>query len=113
MRETRATPAAIDRDGIAATCEVIRPALRVGELMFPIARARLDRVVLVADEAIRRAQQALWDGARIVAESGDAAAFAALLAGAYRPAAGERVGVVISGANTTAVDFALQAGAPT
>jgi threonine dehydratase len=94
--------------GIAADSLAPR---RVGELMFPIARACLDRVVLVADEAIRRAQQALWDGARIVAEPGGAAAFAALLAGAYRPAAGERVGVVISGANTTAVDFTLQAGA--
>jgi threonine dehydratase len=78
---------------------------RVGELMFPIAQADVERVVLVADEAIGRAQQALWDGARIVAEPGGAAAFAALLSGAYQPADGERVGVMISGANTTAVDF--------
>ena len=42
---------------------------------------------------------------RVVAEPGDAAAFSALLSGAYRPAAGERVGVVISGGNTAAVDF--------
>jgi threonine dehydratase len=81
---------------------------RVGDLMFPIARAYVDRVALVSDEAIRRAQQALWDGMRIVAEPGGAAALAALLSGAYRPAAGERVGVLVSGGNTTAVDF----GAP-
>ena len=43
------------------------------------------------------AQQALWSAARIVAEPGGAAALAALLDGGYTPAAGERVGVVISG----------------
>jgi len=89
--------------GIAADSLAPR---RVGELMFPIARAYVDRVALVGDDAIRGAQQALWDGMRIVAEPGGAAAFAALRSGAYRPAAGERVGVVISGANTSAVDFA-------
>jgi threonine dehydratase len=89
--------------GIAADSLAPR---RVGELMFPIARAYVDRVVLVGDEAIRGAQQALWDGMRIVAEPGGAAPFAALRSGAYRPAPGERVGVLISGGNTTAVDFA-------
>ena len=78
---------------------------RVGTLMFPIAQAHVERVVLVADEAIQRAQQALWSVLRVVAEPGAAAPFAALLGGAYQPAAGERVGVVISGGNTTAVDF--------
>jgi threonine dehydratase len=79
---------------------------RVGELMFPIARAHVERVVLVSDDGIRAAQQRLWEAVRIVAEPGGAAAFAALLAGAYVPAPGERVGVVVSGGNTTAVDFA-------
>jgi threonine dehydratase len=78
---------------------------RVGELMFPIARAFVDRVLLVDDDAIRRAQRALWDTLRIVAEPGGATAFAALLAGAYVPARGERVGVVVSGGNTVAVDL--------
>jgi threonine dehydratase len=79
---------------------------RVGELMFPIARAHVARVVLVSDDAIRAAQQRLWETVRIVAEPGGSAAVAALLGGAYVPAPGERVGVVISGGNTTAVDFA-------
>jgi threonine dehydratase len=86
---------------------------RVGVLMFPIAQAQVERVVLVADDAIRAAQQKLWDVLRIVAEPGGAAAFAALLSGRYQPASGERVGVVLSGGNTTAVDFARSvAGAP-
>jgi threonine dehydratase len=88
--------------GIAADSLAPR---RVGELMFPIARAHVARVVLVSDEAIRRAQEVLWSAVRIVAEPGGAAAFAALLSGAYAPAAGERVGVVICGGNSTAVDF--------
>jgi len=78
---------------------------RVGELMFPIARRNVDRVVLVSDAELAAAQQALWQRARIVAEPGAAAAFAALLCGAYAPRPGERVGVVVSGANTSAVAF--------
>ena len=78
---------------------------RVGEAMFPIARAHVERVVLVTDDAIRRAQHALWETFRVVAEPGGAATTAALLSGAYVPAAGERVGIVLSGGNTTAVDF--------
>jgi threonine dehydratase len=78
---------------------------RVGELMFPIARAHVAQVLLVSDAVIRRAQAALWEALRIVAEPGGAAALSALLGGAYAPGPGERVGVVISGGNTTAVDF--------
>ena len=95
-------PVDAEAGGIAADSLAPR---RVGELMFPIARAHVERVVLVSDEAIRRAQQALWNTARVVAEPGAAAGVAALLEGAYAPAPDERVGVVISGANTTAVDF--------
>ena len=73
--------------------------------MFPLAQRFVERVVLVEDDAIRGAQRALWSALRVVAEPGAAAPLAALLSGAYAPAAGERVGVVVSGANTTAVDF--------
>jgi threonine dehydratase len=62
-------------------------------------------VLLVSDDAILKAQAALWSTLRVVAEPGGAAAFAALLSGRYRPASGERVGVLICGANTTAVNF--------
>jgi threonine dehydratase len=95
-------PVDSEAGGIAADSLAPR---RVGELMFPIARAHVARVVLVADAAIRRAQEALWDGLRLVAEPGGAAAFSALVGSAYVPAPGERVGVLVSGGNTTAVDF--------
>ncbi|MGH9899338.1 MAG: threonine/serine dehydratase [Pyrinomonadaceae bacterium] len=78
---------------------------RVGELMFPIAQSYIRNVVLVTDDAIRKAQEALWKVIRIVAEPGGAAAFAALLSGRYQPQSGEHVGVLVSGGNTVAVDF--------
>ena len=61
--------------------------------------------VLVEDEAILAAQRALWETARIAAEPGAAAPLAALLSGAYVPGKDERVGVLVSGGNTTAVAF--------
>ena len=89
--------------GIAADSLAPR---RVGALMFPIAQAHVARVILVADAAIRRAQEALWEALRVVAEPGGAAALSALVSGGYAPAPDERVGVVVSGGNTSAVDFA-------
>jgi threonine dehydratase len=78
---------------------------RVGELMFPIAHQFMARVALVDDAAIRGAQHALWSVLRVVVAPGGAAGLAALLSGAVAPEARQRVGVVLSGANTTAVDF--------
>ena len=78
---------------------------QVGQLMFPIAQAHVQKVLLVSDESIQDAQKALWKVLRVVAEPGGAAAFAALLSRRYQPQAGERVGVLICGGNTTAVDF--------
>ena len=95
-------PVDVEAGGIAADSLAPR---RVGALMFPLAQSFIERVVLVDDADILRAQAALWEVLLIVAEPGGAAATAALLSGAYRPAAGERVGVLISGGNTTAVRF--------
>jgi threonine dehydratase len=78
---------------------------QVGQLMFPLAQNFVERVVLVEDDAIRAAQGALWDTLRVVAEPGGAAAMAAVLSGRYRPSAGERVGVLVCGGNTTAVKW--------
>ncbi|WP_044149728.1 pyridoxal-phosphate dependent enzyme, partial [Singulisphaera acidiphila] len=78
---------------------------RIGERVFPIAQRYVDRVVLVPDQAIADAQAALWQALRVVAEPGGATAFAALLSGRYQPRAGERVGFLVSGGNTIAVDF--------
>jgi len=82
-------------------------ARRVGALNFDICREAVERVVLVDDDAIRAAQRKLWRDFNLVAEPGGAAAYAALLSGGCRPAQGERVGVLICGANA---DFAALAG---
>lgn len=95
-------PVDVEVSGIAADS---LGAKRVGSLMFPFARTYVDQVVLVGDDAIRLAQERLWQSLRLVLEPGGAASFAALLSGAYRPAKAERVGVLLCGANTTAVDF--------
>ncbi|HTV30716.1 MAG TPA: threonine/serine dehydratase [Xanthobacteraceae bacterium] len=96
-------PVDAEAGGIAADSLAPR---RVGEHVFPIVKEHVRDVVLVADDSIMQAQQALWRALRIVAEPGGAAAFAALLSGAYVPRTSERVGIVISGGNSTAVDFA-------
>ena len=78
---------------------------QVGALVFPIAESYVDQVVLVPDSAIHEAQKLLWNKVRIACEPGGAAAFAALSSGGYQPRPGDRVGVIISGGNTVAVDF--------
>ena len=74
---------------------------RVGELVFPLTQSYVDDVVLVDDRSIREAQSALWQALRIAAEPAAAVGVAALRTGAYRPAPGEHVAIVISGANMT------------
>lgn len=96
-------PADSPAGGIAADSLAPR---RVGELMFPLAQRYVHEVLLVSDDSIRSAQEALWNVLRVAAEPGGAAAFAALLTEQYIPADHERTAVVISGGNTTAVDFA-------
>ena len=77
----------------------------VGTLMFPIAQKYVVKAKLVTDDAIRDAQQRLWDVLRIVVEPGGAVALAALISGRYRPVPDEQVAVLLCGANTAAVDF--------
>lgn len=78
---------------------------QIGTRTFAIAQALVEQSLLVSDADIRKAQQLLWDACRIVVEPGGGAALAVLTSGRYRPAAEERVGVILCGANTTAVDF--------
>jgi len=74
-------------------------AARVGDHTFPIVRDRVERMVLVTEDQIREAQRALWEDVRLIVEPGGAAAFAALRSGAYPVSPGDRVCVVLSGAN--------------
>ena len=89
-------------EGIAA--DSLAPK-RVGEMMFPIAEAFVERSILVSDDDIVAAQKALWNRVRIISEPGGAAAFAAILSGRYTPAPGERVAVLVCGANANPANF--------
>jgi threonine dehydratase len=89
-------PTDVDVNSIAADSLGAR---NTGELVYEICRERVDHVALVTDAAIRDAQKALWRDWRMALEPGGAAALAALTSGAYRPRSGERVGVLLCGAN--------------
>lgn len=80
-------------------------AKQAGRLAFDMVQQYAERVVLVSDESIRQARLKLWHDLRIMPEPGGATACAALLSGAYRPAPGERVGVIVCGGNTDPTDF--------
>lgn len=90
-------PVDVDVSGIAADSLGAR---RVGDIAFAVARERRVRPILVDDDAIRDAQALAWSAYRIVLEPGAAAALAALTSGAYQRAPGERVAIVLCGANT-------------
>src|SRR5579864_750902 len=95
-------PVDADAGGIAA--DSLAPK-RGGELMFPLGQSYVDCVLLVSDEAIQTAQQTLWNVLRVAAEPGGTAALAALLTRRYQPKQGERIGVLVCGGNTSAVEF--------
>jgi threonine dehydratase len=75
-------------------------ARRASQMAYTLATEPQVTSVLVSDESIVAARKALWEHRRIAVEHGGATALAALRAGAYRPAPGERVVVVLCGANT-------------
>lgn len=89
-------PVAISPGGLAADALGARS---IGELAFEVTQQHVALSLLVSDQAIRQAQLTLWNQLQLAVEPGGAAALSALLAGAYQPAPGERVGVVVCGAN--------------
>ncbi|TBW40011.1 threonine/serine dehydratase [Siculibacillus lacustris] len=85
-------------------------AKRVGDLVHAIATDHVADCLLVPDSAIVEAQMRLWTTLRIAAEPGGATALAALLAGAYVPRPGERVGVLVCGGNVDLAALAALVG---
>jgi threonine dehydratase len=75
-------------------------ATRLGDIAYAVAARAGVRSVLATDGDIAAARTYLWDRYRLVTEYGGATALAALLAGAYQPEPGERIAVVLCGANT-------------
>jgi threonine dehydratase len=91
-------PVDVEVSGIAADSLGAR---RLGQLAWDVTVRSAPDSVLVDDEQIIDARDRLWDEFRILAEPGAATAWAALSSGVYRPQPGERVAVVICGANTS------------
>jgi threonine dehydratase/predicted RNase H-like nuclease len=74
-------------------------ARNVGQLVYDVTKDTVDHVVLVPDAAIVEAQRVLWRDFRLAVEPGGAAALGALIGSAYKPQPGERLGVLVCGAN--------------
>jgi len=95
-------PVDVEVGGIAADSLGARS---IGTLAYDIAETFVDKSIVVSNEAIACAQKSLWENLRIAAEPGGAAAFAAVLGGAYRPNADERIGILVCGGNTAGVNL--------
>ncbi|MFF1610577.1 threonine/serine dehydratase [Amycolatopsis sp. NPDC058278] len=98
--------------GVAGVTADSLGASRLGDIAFAVATRTNAGSVLVDDAAIVEARAALWDRYRLAVEPGGATAFAALLSGAYRPAPGERVAVLLCGANTDPATLTSPTAAP-
>ncbi len=101
-------PVAVEVGGLAVDSLAAR---QVGDIAYACAERWVDDSLLLHDEVIRTAQRLLWERLRVVAEPGGATALAALVAGAYVPAADERVAVLVCGANTDPTSVTGAAGA--
>lgn len=88
--------AEVEVGGVAANALGAR---RIGALCHGLATRHGVSSVLVADAAILEARDRLWRGLRQLVEPAGATALAALISGAYLPEPGERVAVLICGAN--------------
>lgn len=90
-------PVDVPVSGVAADSLGAR---RIGDIGFSVAVRAGVESVLVSDADIIEARQKLWEDYRIIVEHGAAAAYAALTSGGYLPGVGERVAVILCGANT-------------
>ena len=94
---TAGEPVDVAVSGVAADSLGAR---RIGGIAWDVVRRHAPVSVLLPDEAIVTARKALWRDYRVVSEHGAATAYAALTSGAYAPTAGEKVAVIVCGANT-------------
>lgn len=89
-------PRDVEVSGIAANALGAR---RIGQMCYDLVVETGPICVTVTDDAIEDAQHRIWNGLRQWVEPAGAAALAALTSGAYEPAPGEKLAVLICGAN--------------
>ena len=75
-------------------------ARRIGTLAWAMTQSHVRDALLLPDDAIRAAQLWLWRELRLAVEAAAALPLAALQTGAYLPRQGERVCLIVCGANT-------------
>ncbi|MGZ0220439.1 MAG: pyridoxal-phosphate dependent enzyme, partial [Acidimicrobiales bacterium] len=93
----------VDVSGVAADSLGART---IGDLAFRALEGRVESV-LVSEEAIMEARRRLWEEVGVVAETGGATALAALTSGAFVPASGSILNVIVCGSNTDPSDLSL------
>jgi threonine dehydratase len=72
---------------------------RLGVMSYAVAKAHVDKAIVLPDDAVFEAARRLWEGTRLIGEPGSAVALAALTSGAYVPRQGERICVLLCGGN--------------
>jgi len=85
-------------------------ARRLGAIAWELARRHVAESLLLSDDAILVAQRFLWHEFKLAVEPAAALPLAALQTGAVQPAAGDRVCLIVCGAN---LDPATLSGATT
>lgn len=90
------SPVDVGVSGVAADSLGAR---RIGAIAWQVTQEHVSDALVLPDAAIREAQLALWKEFKLAVEPAAALGLAALQTGAYRPAAGEKVCLVLCGAN--------------
>ena len=89
-------PVDVEVGGIAADSLGAR---RVGAIAWEITQQHVHDALLLPDEAIRAAQRWLWKEMKLAVEPAAALPLAALQTGAYLPREGEKLCLIVCGAN--------------
>ena len=84
---------------VSGLCANALGAKRIGRLAYDLAKVNDLQTLLLPDDAIAHAQKLLWHHLRQLVEPAGAAALAAITSGAYVPAKGEKVAILLCGAN--------------
>lgn len=92
----RGQPVDVAVSGVAADALGAR---RIGHIAWAVSQQQVAASHLIDDDAIRAAQRRIWRELRLAVEPAAALGLAALWSGVLRPAAHEKVAVILCGAN--------------
>ena len=96
-------PVDVEVSGVAADSLGAR---RIGAISWDITQRHVRDALLLPDEAIRAAQLWLWKELKLAVEPAAALPLAALQIGAYQPHAGEKICLIVCGANVDPASLA-------